>query len=240
MGSQYINQFIGFKQPAKYYYKENEQQINVTVELHFDAKDEDYKFGVRTTQNTAKSPEDFDAIDEVLTFEKGSAKNATKTIAIKINFKPASEDEEKETPKTRIKDKHFHIEIYDPNDEEKPKLFGDDTDAKIVLIDGSASKMFEELKIEATLKCEQMKKDAALGSEKMKADMDKMKEEMEKQGVALKEAASPDAIFAAAEEAAKNILTKEQKEQIERVEAFVHDPEKALYSEVEKLFDDDE
>jgi|TARA_B110001450_G_C17410046_1_gene395378 hypothetical protein len=68
--------------------------------------------------------------------------NDSKTVSIKINFDDfidTDRDLEQKGKKSK-EDKHFHIELYNPSILDHPKLFGDDTDAKVIIVDGSATK----------------------------------------------------------------------------------------------------
>ena len=52
------------------------------------------------------------------------------------------DSERQQNGKASKEDKHFHVELYDPGTMDSPKLFGDDTDTKVIIVDGSATKYF--------------------------------------------------------------------------------------------------
>ena len=76
-------------------------------------------FGIRTRESTAKSGKDFDPIDEVITMKK---REGEKQVEIRIH------DNQEWQP-----DMDFFIELYDTKN--NSRLFGDDTECKITILD---------------------------------------------------------------------------------------------------------
>jgi hypothetical protein len=84
--------------------------IEVIIQKHVD---EEINFGIRTVQGNAMPKDDYDPIDEVMTMKRSEQ---MRSVQISIH------DDDIWEP-----DKDFYVELYDPNEENKPRLEGDDT-----------------------------------------------------------------------------------------------------------------
>ena len=92
--------------------------IEVIIQKHVD---EEINFGIRTIQGNAVPKDDYDPIDEVMTMKRSEQ---MRSVQIRIH------DDDIWEP-----DKDFYVELYDPNEENKPRLEGDDTQTIVTIID---------------------------------------------------------------------------------------------------------
>ena len=101
------------------HYSVTESAGTVKVVILRKMKEQEFTFGVRTREDTAKVGRDFDGIDNVITF-RGAEEE--RTIEIKIH------DDDEWNP-----DNDFFIELYDIKT--KKRLMGDDTQCKVTILD---------------------------------------------------------------------------------------------------------
>lgn len=97
---------------------ESSGYIEVIIQKHVD---EEINFGIRTVPGNALPKDDYDPIDEVMTMKRTEQ---IRSVQIRIH------DDDIWEP-----DKDFYVELYDPNEETKPRLEGDDTRTIVTIID---------------------------------------------------------------------------------------------------------
>lgn len=110
------NELVAFK---CLHYSVTESAGSMTVTITKKSPNADYTFGVRTKEGTAKAGKDFDSIDEVCTMKK---RELEKVVEIRIH------DNQEWQP-----DMDFYIELYDTKSSQK--LYGDDTECRITILD---------------------------------------------------------------------------------------------------------
>jgi hypothetical protein len=121
------------------------------------------RFGVRTVEDTAKAVEDYIPIDEV--FEM-SVEETTKIVDVKIVNDQGWEPDE-----------DFFIEIYDAEDPQKRKKWGDNTRCKVTILDddkpgiiGFASREIVSRRKDRVAQVEIVRTDGADGSASVKVE----------------------------------------------------------------------
>jgi len=91
-------------------------EITIIKKVQFDMG-----VGVRTVNDSATSPKDYEHYDETIQFKKRDEEHK-----IRINIV----DDEEWNP-----DLEFYVELYDPTQEGNPRLPGDDTRCKVTILD---------------------------------------------------------------------------------------------------------
>jgi hypothetical protein len=82
---------------------------------------EEFRFGVRTVENTALEKKDYIKLDREFIMHKGRDEYSCRIVIINDDaYEP---------------DKDFFVELYDINDENRARLTGSDTRTKVTIID---------------------------------------------------------------------------------------------------------
>ena len=117
-GMKDVNDLIGFK-CIHYSVTESSGHVELTIVKKDKNKDQEVSFGVRTVDDTATAPKDYESFDKKITI----GKNQSDT---KIHI-PVVDDDEWEP------DLDFFVELYDPQSGER--LHGQDTRCKVTILD---------------------------------------------------------------------------------------------------------
>ena len=112
------NDLIGFKCLA-YSVTESNGFVEITVVKK--TSQQDFTFGIRTIEDTAKMGSEFEAFNKIIEL---NGKNTEETVKITIfdnnDWQP---------------DQIFFVELYDPGENGMPRYKGDDTKCKITILD---------------------------------------------------------------------------------------------------------
>lgn len=97
---------------------ESAKEININIVKRIN---EEFRFGVRTVENTALEKKDYVKLDREFIMHKGRDEYSCRIVIINDDgYEP---------------DKDFFVELYDINDENRAKLPGSDTRTRVTIID---------------------------------------------------------------------------------------------------------
>jgi len=97
---------------------ESAREININIVKRIN---EEFRFGVRTVENTAMETKDYVKLDREFIMHKGRDEYSCRIVIINDDaYEP---------------DKDFFVELYDINDENRTKLPGSDTRTRVTIID---------------------------------------------------------------------------------------------------------